>query len=247
MKAIIIEDEKRSQQVLKNLITLSCPEVEIVGIGSTVQEGISLIKLKDPDIIFLDIQLNNELGFEIIEQFENLRASIIFTTAYDQYAIKALRLSALDYLMKPIDIDELKSAVSRCYEQNNTEVNSLQLKHLSHNLESKEDPILSVHSTDAIEFINISQIERCEAEGAYSVIILKSGERKTISKVIKELELLLTEFGFARIHQSYLVNLLEIRKYDKKDNLLVLNSGVKLPLARRRKESVLHLINSIKI
>ena len=249
MRAVIIEDEIRSQNVLKSLLDLCSPEIDVVGMADSVEKGKELILESYPDLIFLDVQLKDGLGFDLLEQLDDLEFHIIFTTAYDQYAIKAFRFSAVDYLIKPLDISELKSAIKRIKRQNLTRMNQEKISNLLRNLSlnQSEEPILSVSTMDNIEFIKIHDIIRAEAKGAYTYLILKDKRKTLISKVIKELDQLLSAHSFYRIHQSHLVNLREIKKYFKRQNELQMSDDSFIPISRTKKEGFLERVAHLRI
>lgn len=207
-KAVIIEDEERSTIVLQNLLETYCPDVEVVGNATSVQDGIKTVNALQPDILFLDVQIVGGTGFDILEKLNNTKVSIIFTTAYDHYALKAFKFSAIDYLLKPIDIDELKIAVKKVTAPNQQAEDEFKIKNLLSNIKNpSEDPVLLVSTLEAVEFVRIREIIRCEAQGAYTQLILKDTKSVMVSKVIKEFEFLLQEYGFYRVHQSHLINL----------------------------------------
>ena len=207
-----------------------------------------MIKQNDPDLIFLDVQLTDGTGFEVLESLSPLRGVVIFTTAYDHYAIKAFKFSAIDYLLKPIDIDELKTAVTKVPQANST-VDGYKLQNLLSNLKRvpEEDPVLLVPSMESIDFVRIEDIIRCEANGAYSMLHLREGRPLMVSKVIKEFEFLLKDYGFYRVHQSHLINLKEIRKYVRTHNSILMRDGTELQLARSRKEGFFERMSKLKI
>lgn len=249
MKALIVEDEVRSQRLLGNLLALCNDEIEVVGVTGSVTEAVSLIESLNPDIIFLDIQLSDGVGFEVLERCGPISAHLVFTTAFDQYAIKAFELSAVDYLIKPIDIDHVKRAVLKCHERNHLSISKKQVEGLLQNLSRKrtEDPILSISTAENIEFVKVREIIRCEANGAYTKLFLNDGRKVMISKVIKDLENLLSEYQFFRIHQSHLINISHIRKYWKKNNQLEMIDDSMIPIARTRKERFLATVGNLKI
>ncbi len=249
MKTVIVEDEKRSQAVIQNLLELSCPEIEIIGMADSIISARNLINDLLPDLVFLDIQLSDGTGFDLLESLRHLSFHVIFTTAFDQYAIKAFQFSAVDYLLKPLDIDEVKKAVQKCIRLGTKNITDDQLRSLLNNLKLKSDeqPILTVSTTDRIEFVKISDIIRCEASAAYTTLHLKHANKIIISKVIKEMEILLSDFSFQRIHQSHLVNLHEINKYWKKMNVLEMSDGSRLPISRSRKEGFFRAISGLRI
>ncbi len=247
MKTIIIEDEERNRVVLQSLIESYCPQLNIVGSAESVRDGINLIRRVMPKLIFMDIQLRGGTGFDILDKLPDLQASIIFTTAYDQYAVKAFKFSAIDYLLKPIDIDELKQAVARVIALGNNEMNEQKFQNLLNNLKAghEEKPIMLVSTLDSIEFIKINDIVHVEAQGAYSKIHLVDGTSLLASKIIKEFEYLLSDHAFYRVHQSHIINVRYIQKYLKSQNCFELEDGTRIQLARSRKEQFFEILKHI--
>ena len=247
-KAVIIEDEERSTIVLQNLLETYCPDVEVVGNATSVQDGIKTVNALQPDILFLDVQIVGGTGFDILEKLNNTRVSVIFTTAYDHYALKAFKFSAIDYLLKPIDIDELKIAVKKVTAPNQQAEDEFKIKNLLSNIKNpSEDPVLLVSTLEAVEFVRIREIIRCEAQGAYTQLILKDTKSVMVSKVIKEFEFLLQEYGFYRVHQSHLINLREVRKYIKSENYLLMRDGAQIQLARSRKDDFFNVLHKVQL
>lgn len=247
-KAVIIEDEERSTIVLQNLLETYCPDVKVVGNATSVQDGIKTVNALQPDILFLDVQIVGGTGFDILEKLNNTRVSVIFTTAYDHYALKAFKFSAIDYLLKPIDIDELKIAVKKVTAPNQQAEDEFKIKNLLSNIKNpSEDPVLLVSTLEAVEFVRIREIIRCEAQGAYTQLILKDTKSVMVSKVIKEFEFLLQEYGFYRVHQSHLINLREVRKYIKSENYLLMRDGAQIQLARSRKDDFFNVLHKVQL
>ena len=238
MNSVIIEDEKRNVIVLQSLLETYCPEVKVTGVANSVTSGIRLIGEQEPDLIFLDIQLIGGTGFDILEKFDEINAEVIFTTAYDRYALKAFKFSAIDYLLKPIDIDELKQAVKRALNSGRKHINNQKIQNLLSNLDTKtkDDPIMLVSTIDTIEFIRVQEIVRIEAQGAYSKIHMKSKKSLLASKVIKEFDLLLKGHAFHRVHQSHIINMSCVDKFLKGQSCFLLKDGSKIQLARTRKD-----------
>ncbi len=248
MKAVIIEDEERSRIVLQNLLETYCPEVEIAGMADAVTSGIKLLREEQPDIVFLDVQIGGGTGFDILDKMEDLHAAVIFTTAYDHYALKALKFSAIDYLLKPIDIEELKVAVRKAGLNSDSVEDQYKIQNLLSNLKNPtQDPVLLVSTMEAVEFVRIVDIVRCEAEGAYTNLYLRDQRPILVSKVIKEFEFLLQEYGFYRVHQSHLINLKEVHKYVKSDNYLLMRDGAQIQLARSRKEEFFKVLHKVQL
>ncbi len=248
MKAVIIEDEERSRIVLQNLLETYCPEVEVVAMADSVSMGVKELRTHTPDVVFLDVQINGGTGFDVIEKMDLIQSAVIFTTAYDQYALKAFKFSAIDYLLKPIDIEELKGAVRKATTSNQSIVRQYQIQNLISNLKNPDEvPVLLVSTIDAVEFVRIQDIVRCEAQGAYTQLFFKESKPLLVSKVIKEFEFLLQDFGFYRVHQSHLINLKEVRKYVKSDNYLLMRDGAQIQLARSRKEEFFSALNKVQV
>lgn len=248
MKAVIVEDEERSRIVLQNLLETYCPEVEVVAMADSVSSGVRELRTHNPDVVFLDVQINGGTGFDVIDKMDHIQSSVIFTTAYDQYALKAFKFSAIDYLLKPIDIEELKTAVRKATESNQSIVRQYQMQNLLSNLKNPDEaPVLLVSTIDAVEFVRIGDIIRCEAQGAYTQLFMKDSKPLMVSKVIKEFEFLLQDYGFYRVHQSHLINLKQVRKYVRSENYLLMLDGAQVQLARSRKEEFFNALNKVQV
>jgi two-component system LytT family response regulator len=238
IKAIIVEDEMASRAILKELIQEYCPDVEIIGEATAVQEAVNLISTDPPDLVFLDVDLPGESGFALVEHLPSIDFGIIFTTAYDEYALRAFRLSAIDYLLKPIDVDELMAAVEKAKKM--LRVNRTEHLEWLRNNYRREDPRISIPTTNGYVFVKIDEILRCEAEGKYTSFFLANGKKLVTSRNIGEYESYLSEFQFFRIHRSTIVNLSHVRRYIRgKMPLLVLEDGTELPVAKSRKDELL--------
>jgi two-component system LytT family response regulator len=248
LKAVIIEDEERSRIVLQNLLETYCPEVEVVGSADSVTSGIKTVRTLLPDVLFLDVQISGGTGFDVLEKLGEVKLSVIFTTAYDHYALKAFKFSAIDYLLKPIDIEELKQAVKKVAAPQQRAEDQYKIQNLLSNIKNpNEDPVLLVSTLEAVEFVRIREIVRCEAQGAYTQLILKDARPVMVSKVIKEFEFLLQEYGFYRVHQSHLINLKEVRKYVKSENYLLMRDGAQIQLARSRKDDFFNVLHKVQL
>jgi two-component system LytT family response regulator len=248
MRAVIIEDEERSRIVMQNLLETYCPDVQIEGMTDSVVTGVKMLQQFAPDVVFLDVQINGGTGFDVLEKAEGLKSAVIFTTAYDQYALKAFKFSAIDYLLKPIDIDELKAAVKKVKDSNRQEEDQYKIQNLISNFKNpSQDPVLLVSTLEAMEFVRITDIIRCEAQGAYTQLFLRDQRPVLVSKVIKEFEFLLQEYGFYRVHQSHIINLKEVRKYVKSENYLLMRDGAQIQLARSRKDEFFSALHKVQL
>lgn len=211
IRAIIIDDEDNPRELLKSLLSDFCTGVEVVAVAPNVQKGVEAIKAHQPNIVFLDVEMPKESGFNLYKYFDKVDFSVVFTTAYSQYAIKAIKLAALDYLMKPIDLDELQVALERYREQQRDQsMASLSQHQLAHNNMQKESQQrIALPCTDGYLFVNIEDIVRCQSDKSYTLFILnqpKQMEELWVSKNLGEYAELLEDSGFKRIHRSHIVN-----------------------------------------
>lgn len=244
IKAILIDDEAHCLDTLGILLKEYCPGVEIVEQCQLAQAGLKAIEQKKPDLVFLDIEMPVMNGFELLEQFKDLPFAVIFTTSYDQYAIKAIKFSALDYLLKPIDPNELVSAVNKVKEQRHLPV-SEQFQMLIKQIQNKDHQFtkVAVPTAEGFELIPADQIIRCEADDNYTHFFLKSKAKIIVCRTLKEIEEQLHDFTFfIRVHHSYLVNLNEVTKYVRGEGgYLVMSDGSSVNVSRSRKDSLMKL------
>jgi len=234
INALIIEDEIRNQRMLNQLLETHCPNVDVIGFCERVEDAIFQISSLKPDLIFLDIQLKDGSGFDILSKLEAHIPQIIFTTAYDQYAIKAFKYSAIDYLLKPIITDELKAAVSKCTKKENSSID--QIKNLLEHLHPNKQNYLTIATQKATEYLKISEIIRFEAQGSYCQIFMNNGSVHMISKVLKEFVPKLSNHGFLRIHQSHFINLNYVKSHSKGDHVVTMSDGSQVSVSRQNKD-----------
>jgi two-component system, LytTR family, response regulator len=234
--AIIVEDEEPAIKMLEWLLANYCPEIKLLATAPNAIEGIAKIKELKPQLVFLDIEMPLMNGFEMLTHFDGtLPFKVIFTTAYDQYAIQAIKFSALDYLMKPIDKDELMSAIIKLGETQN--VNAGQVKILN-NLKTDLSKI-ALGTLDGVEIIEIASIVHCKSDSNYTTIYFEDKSKKLFTKTLKTIEELLEGHNFMRIHNSHLINLKFLSKYIKGDGGdVVLSNGDTLPVARNKKQEL---------
>jgi len=242
LKTILIDDELHCVETLRYELQLNCPEVEIVDTASSGQEGIQKIQEIKPDLVFLDIEMPRMSGFEMLRQLEPLDFRVIFVTAYDQYALQAFRFAAADYLLKPVMSDQLKDAVGRVAEKSVSTVDAkIQLEALLFNLrDGFKSPRIALPSGRGIDFVDAAQIMYCTAESNYTHVILADGKKYTLSKTLKDVEQMLENLDFFRIHQSHLINFTYLQRYMRDDGgYVVMRDGTSIPIAKRRKEEFL--------
>lgn len=248
LKAVIIEDELHCREVLYNLLAEYCSEINVVAMEADVQEGINTIKVNCPDLIFLDIELQTGSGFEILKKLPHLNFEVIFTTAYEHYALKAIKFSAIDFLLKPVDVDELIEAVEKVRKKRSEESCNRRLEVLLKNMQDKgkEQQTITLSTMEGFEFVRIMDIIRCEALGAYTHFFLKAGKNILVSKNLKEYENILSDHNFFRVHQSHLINLIEVVKYVKSDEQVILKNGDVVKVSHSRKESFLNKMKEFR-
>ena len=240
MKGIIIDDEQDCCEVLQTLIARYCPMVTITHVCTSAAEGLVALKNDPPDLLFLDVQMPYLNGFELLEQVLPINYSVIFTTSFDQYALKAIRYSALDYLLKPVDKDELQTAVNKALLKSVTA--PLQWEILMQRMGKPGNTInrIALPTMEGLHILAPDTIISCHSSSNYTILTLKEGKKLTVSRTLKEIEEMLEGNGFLRVHHSYLVNLNEIRKYVKGEGgTLVMSDGGSIDVSRSRKEALL--------
>ena len=246
LTAIIIDDELKGRIALKQKLCDYCPQVELLAEAGDGAEGLKLIEKYEPEIVFLDIEMPRMDGFEMLKQLRNKNFHIIFTTAYDQYAIKAIKYSAFDYLLKPVDIEELKSAVERVEQYLPEAQTAKKLETLEQNLHP-QNPFnkIAIPTLQGLLFFNIADIIHLEAQSNYTVIFFSNHPKLIASRTLKDFEDLLPPGIFFRTHHSHLINLNYIKRYIKGDGgQIELQNGTFVDVARRKKDEFLKTIRS---
>lgn len=247
MKAVIIDDEKNSTELTFNLLKEYCRNVQVLATGSSVEEGYGLIAKHSPDLVFLDVQMQDGTGFDLLNRFDFVDFNIVFITAHQEYAIDAFRRSAIDYLLKPLSPPDIISAVNKASQLSQAGDWNTQLKTL---LSSIGEPItrrqkIVLKTLERIYSLSVTDIVRFHAEGSYTEVFLKDGKKIVVSRLLKEFDELLSPVGFIRVHQSHLINGDFIFCYEKSESLITMKDETIVPVSVRKKEAVLHLLNSI--
>jgi two-component system LytT family response regulator len=247
MKTIIVEDEINNLNLLSHFLKKYCPEVELIASCQTKDVGVKLINQLKPDLVFLDVVLEENTAFELLEEIENKELNVIFVTAFDEYALKAFRTHAIDYLLKPLQIDELIEAVKRVKEQDSeTSLLVEDKKGLVEKFINKGNKYVIISNIDKVSFIKNEEIIYCKSSGRYTEFFLANGKKLVASKSLGEYESVLNPQLFFRIHKSYIVNLDKIVNINKKaGNYCELKDGSSLPISRRRMEGLIQYINNI--
>ncbi|MEP7375851.1 MAG: LytTR family DNA-binding domain-containing protein [Chitinophagaceae bacterium] len=241
IKAIIIDDEPYSCESLVTLLERYCPGVKVADICYSGEDALIAIKELQPQIVFLDIEMPRMNGFELLEKIPELNFEIIFTTSYDQYAIKAIRFSALDYLLKPVDREELQRAVQKVVERLHHPLPQ-QLEILLQKLHQPVSAIqkIALPTMEGLHMVPVNNIISCASDSNYTVLLLKNKQKLIISRTLKEIEEMLEEYSFLRVHHSYIVNLNEVNKYIKGEGgYLIMSDDSSVDVSRSRKEMLL--------
>lgn len=242
LKAVIIDDSAQARKLLRLMLLELAPELKQVGEAENVEEGLRLIEKEQPDAVFLDIEMPGKTGLQLAEILleRNFKGNVVFTTAYNAYAIKAFRLSAIDYLLKPIQEDQLTEAVEKLKEEKKNRDNENRLKALTENLREERNEVLCIPTQAGFEYIPTAEVEYLEADGSYVKIYCTNNRSKTVSKNLKYFESALADCtNFVRPHRSYLVNLDYVTNYSKSDGgFLILKRNVQIPVSRERKQAI---------
>jgi two-component system LytT family response regulator len=247
MKTIIVEDEQKSREMLAAIIQKNCPELQIVALAKDVNEGVNMIKTHNPDLVFLDISMPDGSGFDLLEKVGNQKFELIFATASDAHAIRAIKYSACDYLLKPIDIDELKTAVEKAVSKRKAAPPTMEnLQFLIQQLKRADDNFqkITLPTGNAFEIVNLKDIIRCEADTSYTIFYLADKRKLMVSAGLKHYEELLPEQDFIRVHHHHLINMNHVLRFLKVDGgYAVMSDGSQIEISRRKKDAFLEKLN----
>ncbi len=248
LRAIVIDDIDSIRKKNVEIIKLHCPNIAIIGQANSVESGVTLIKQIVPDIVFLDVEMPDGTGFDLLQKLKPINFKVIFVTGYEDFAIRAFRFSAVDYLLKPLDPSDLIEAVNKAEEALNKDVLELKLNTLFSNLERPKNlQKLVLKTAEKIYSVNIQDIVNCESDKNYTTFYFINAPKLVVSTTLKEYETLLKPFNFFRAHQSHLINMLYFDHFIKTDggNTIVMKNKNKVPLAIRKKEEFLALIDTL--
>lgn len=249
-KVVIVEDELHSRNFLQNIIKEFCPQIKVVATAADVSEGIDAIQVHQPDLVFLDIEMQTGNGFDLLQHFPDPNFNVIFTTAYDHYAMKAIKFSAIDYLLKPIEIEELQQAVQKWADKKFISDNKRSVEVLLKNLQSsqKSHQSIGLSTSEGLEFVKLQEIIHIESSGPYSHFFIKHRPKIIISRHLKEYEHLLSDHGFFRVHNCHIINLREVKKYIKSDGgIVLLNDETQIPISIKKKDEFLAQIQQYRL
>jgi two-component system, LytTR family, response regulator len=248
IKALIVDDEYQGRTFMQRILEKDHPEIEVAGQASTIEETISSIQHHHPNLIFMDVILGRENAFELFEKLQNIDFEIIFTTAHNEYAVKAFKINALDYLLKPIDLQELSDAIEKVkmrLDHQATRTSMVQLENLATILKSANKHIdkLAIPSSDGFIMVHLSEIIYCESDGNYTIFNLTNNRKLTSSYTLRQYDDMLSTQGFFRAHKSFLINLSHINRYLKSEGgLIMMSNGKTVELSRRNKEKLMKLL-----
>ncbi len=236
LKAIIIDDEPDSTRLLQLQLEQSCPHVEVIAIYNSAVKASNEIEKLEPDLLFLDIEMPVINGFELLEKILHLNFSVVFITAYNQYALKAFRFNALDYLVKPIDTNDLIEAVAKA--EKRIKPTSTQLSLLQRQMRGEIASKIAIPGQNGVSFIELNEIIFVEASNNYSKLILTDKRIFTVSKTLKDVQDVLEESHFLRVHRQYIINLNHVKQFNRNESILIMDNGEHLPIARNQKEKL---------
>ena len=247
LRTIIIDDEPHMRQSLEKLLTKHCPNVKVIDQADGVASGLASIRKHHPELVLLDIKMDDGTGFDLLKMAEPIDFKVIFITAYDQYALEAFRFSALDYLLKPVIPDSLVEAVKRAEEQKIRDL-EIQLHQLKSNLNTDDyaKKRIVLRTLEHIHVLQVNDILYCESESSYTKFFLQDAKMIMVSKTLREYEELLKPSGFFRVHKSFLVNLSKIIRLEKAEGgYVVMTNKTRIPIGASRKDQLLQLFNSL--
>lgn len=245
LRTLIIDDEKNNRNKIRELLENYFINVQVVGEADGVKTGLESILHHSPELVLLDIRLQDGDAFDLLNKLGQVNFKIIFITAYEEYALKAIKFSALDYLLKPVLLEDLKAAISKAEQQMLNELN-LKLLELSNNLNTSKNKRIVLKTVEKLHFIPVQDIMRCEADKNYTTFFLIDNKKIVVSGSIKDYEDILCEQGFYRLHKSHIVNLNYIKSYEKADGgTVILTDGSHVPVAVRKKNQLIELFNKL--
>jgi two-component system LytT family response regulator len=247
IKAIVIDDETNNQELISNLLSSYAENIQVVSVADSVESGYHAIIEQQPDLVFLDIQMPDGTGFDLLKKFEKVNFKVIFVTAHQEYAIEAFKYSALDYLLKPLSPSNLISAIKKVEESFNSEELNLKLKTLLSNITepAKTKRKIVLKTMERIYSVDLHDVIRFESDGGYTKVYLLDGKRIMVSRTMKEFDDLLTDVGFLRVHNSHLINMNYLFCFEKTEGHIVMKDDSIVPVSNRKKEQLLELLNMI--
>lgn len=245
IRTIIIDDELNVRLRIKDMILENFPQISLVGEANSVNTGFKTITELRPELVLLDIRMEDGNAFDLLEKVKSIPFKVIFITAYEEYALKAIKFSALDYLLKPVSVEDLRIAIEKAENQILNEL-KLQLATLQSNIQSPKNKTIVLRSSDKIHLLEVNNIIRCEADRCYTYFFVNEQKRHIVSQPMKEFEDILSDYGFIRIHKSHLINISYIESFDKADGgSVILKDKTEIPVSRRKKNELMELFSKL--
>ncbi|OSZ78633.1 hypothetical protein CAP35_10400 [Chitinophagaceae bacterium IBVUCB1] len=248
IKTIIIDDEEPARRALKNILDLYCPQVELQGEANNIPDGVKLINKTNPQLVLLDIEMPGYNGFELLDFIKEVNFEIIFITAYSEYALKAFEVSAIDYLLKPVNIDQLNAAIEKVSQKLHASNMQKRVELFKENHHSNEFSRIALPVSDGLLFIEVIDIILLEADGAYTHVWLRNGSKILVSKKLKFFEdVLNARKHFYRPHRSYMVNFNFVTKYNKGESMLVMDNKISVPVSKEKKHELEEVLKEVRV
>ena len=248
IRAILIDDEERARNTLSSLLSSYCPEVNVLATCANVPDGVLVINRHKPDVVFLDIEMPDYNGFELLGFFREIDFDIVFVTAYSEYAIKAFEISAVDYILKPIDIDQLKNSVEKLKQKKMHSQMQEQIELLKESYKGDDIRKIALSMSNGLTFVEIADIVLLEADGAYTTFYLRDGQKIVVSKKLKFYEDILSNRPFFfRTHRSYFINVNYIKKYSRSENAILMDNDFSITISRDRKQEFETLLRELRV
>ncbi len=248
INTIVIDDEVKARETILNMLGTYCPELEVIGTAGSVKEGAKVLEELKPELVLLDIKMADGTGFDLLRKLEKVDFLVIFITAFEEFAIRAIKFSAIDYILKPLDPDELMNAVQKALTVISKENMSEKLDALYENLDNINTNAKKIvlKTTESVHIVNLKDIVRCESEKNYTHFYTVEDEKITVSKTLKEFNELLIDYKFFRVHQSHLINLAHVKRYEKQNGgFLIMDDNSNVPVSFRKKEDLMKLFKSL--
>jgi two-component system LytT family response regulator len=247
LRTVIIDDEAHARETLARLLTVHCPQVRLAGEANSVENGLRIIHELHPQLVLLDVKMDDGTGFDLLRLCNTIDFKVIFITAYEKYAVQAFRYAAVDFLLKPVNPEELTEAVNHAetliQEHFNTQLQALE-DNLRTDVRHKKKIVLK--TIDNIHLVEMQNISFCESDGCYTIVHTLPGEKIMISKTLREFDDMLGDSGFYRVHKSYLINLSHISRFEKLEGgYIILTSGDKVPVSSRKREELLEMFEKL--
>ncbi|CAL2106373.1 two-component system, LytTR family, response regulator [Tenacibaculum sp. 190524A02b] len=247
LTAILVDDMRSALEMLENDLTVNHPEINIIGTAKSVVEASKLLRKKQPDILFLDIMLGDGTGFDVLEIHPNLSSKVIFVTASDEYAIKAFKFAAIDYVLKPYSNDDLDNAILKAKQQLSPNQEQLSVLHDSITYPNQRPKKISLHTSDKIMVVDLDDIIHCKSDNNYTEFYMKNQQKLLVGKTLKYFSDILSEYDFLRVHQSHLINLQYVKEFIKSDGgYIVLTNNSSIPVSVRKRNEVIEALQSFR-